>query len=347
MGAVEAGYDLGVISLCVLALGLLLLTKGALHAVFSVVHNIGALGFYPFRGIESSVRGAVDDALDTAIKGVEKTTARFFSGLIDSLAILVGVTLIVLILVKDALAYLWNHALVPLIKFYLDPIGTIARAANSKTTTLSGTVADNLTEAESYAKARAADAYAAAVATIRPEIAAGVSAAKRYASGAVEQLRAVEAAAVADALRIAQEGIQAVELEARAEFTQAVNDAQALVKGAEAVGAAALSTVKSIAIDAQHELDVIAAGRDAVGLAALIAAIPAIGTLLHAIATESGLENQSCRSKVKDICATDPNQWANLLGGLAAIGIAFNLRELRDVATTLVGDLSAVIKEAA
>lgn len=345
MGA--AAEDLGGIAGCAVALGLLYILLALTTAVFAVVDNIGALGFYPFRSASRVIDAAITDALNGAIKGVERLMANFLSGLADSLAVLLGVTLIALILVKDALAYLWNHALQPLIRFYTDPIGTIARAAEALVRALEGTVAGNVTRAERYAQGQALDAYNDAVGTLRPEIAAGISAAERYASDAVEKLRAAEDTAIGHALTVAIEAQNAGIAAAASAESEAVGIASAALAASEAGATAALAGVKAIAIDAQHELDAIAAGRDAAGVAALIASIPLIATFVHTLATDTGLENQACRSKVKDICGTDPTQWANLLGGLAALGFAFSLKELYAVAEPLVADLAPLIAKAA
>jgi hypothetical protein len=77
------------------------------------------------------------------------------------------------------------------------------------------------------------------------------------------------------------------------------------------------------------------------------AAIATTYAIVSTLVNEAGLSRGECRGKVKQICGTDPTQWANLLGGLAALGFAFSLHDLYGVAEGLVGDLSTVIKEAA
>jgi hypothetical protein len=77
------------------------------------------------------------------------------------------------------------------------------------------------------------------------------------------------------------------------------------------------------------------------------AAIATTYAIVNTLVNEAGLSRAECRGKVKQICGTDANEWANLLGGLAAIGFAFNLGELAKVANGLVSELEPVIKAAA
>ena len=93
--------------------------------------------------------------------------------------------------------------------------------------------------------------------------------------------------------------------------------------------------------------------RDAFGrldlerLAGMLGAGALAGYLVQALAREAGLADSECRGKVKQICATDAAAWENLLAGLVALGFAFSLRELYDVARPLVDELAPVIAQAA
>lgn len=63
----------------------------------------------------------------------------------------------------------------------------------------------------------------------------------------------------------------------------------------------------------------------------LIVAVPAIGALVDIIATESGLDKTECRGKVKNICSTPVDEWANLLDDLIPVALAFSLTEIFQV----------------
>jgi hypothetical protein len=105
--------------------------------------------------------------------------------------------------------------------------------------------------------------------------------------------------------------------------------------------------VRSIAVGVENDLGTIEGQYGALGVAGLIAAMPAVATLVNAIASEAGLENRDCRQKVKGICATDSSAWGDLLAGLAATGFAFSLLELAEVADPLIVRLAPVIEQAA
>lgn len=390
MGALVAGYDLGALVLCFVAIALLLIAKNLVEQGVSVL-NIGIFGTHPFGGIARAMENTVLHGLNEAIKGTEKAAAKFESGLIEAMTLLIGIPLLLGFAVYKAFQYLWNHALVPLVHSITDAISTRATQALSKVTALEGTVETDLGLAKRYADGAAsgalsgAKAYADkwidnAVHVLNGNIDAAVTEAEAFASTAIGKLRAAEdsaiatvaglaaqaehagvnaaasalataerelAAARAEALTAAGGALTAAEDFAARQAARVEAEAFAAAAGVEAAATGALDVVRSIAVGAENELKDLEGIYGALGTATLIASIPAIATLVHAIAIESGLENQSCRSKVKDVCATDPSQWGNLLAGLAVVGFAFNFRELYKVAEELVGDLAPIIKQAA
>lgn len=72
-------------------------------------------------------------------------------------------------------------------------------------------------------------------------------------------------------------------------------------------------------------------------LIALLTAVPALVGLVELVTTESGLNNEACRSKVKNICSTDPSAWQALLdiAGVALLwgGLAEFVQLTRDFAS--------------
>lgn len=366
--ALEAGYDLGGLAGCYVAIALLEILATMLAGLAGAL-DIGIFGVHPFSGLASAVRNTLIRGLNSAIRSLERLAARFESGLIDAFGIILGLSLLLGIGVRAALVYLWNHALDPAIRLLTDPIEAAAHRALADVTALAGTVAANVGRAERYARDRAtaaaetAEAYAdrridAAVGTVRRDIAAALSTAERYADGAVGKLRAAEDAAIADAVSLASQARAAGEAAARraeaeaeaagaAALTAAQRlEAQALAQ-AQAAGAAALATVKTVAVGAADDLATLEGQLGAAGAAALIAAIPALATMVQAIATEAGLSNAECRTKVKGICGTDPFEWGGLLAGAAFLTGALSLRELTDVGRVAVRELAGVIREAA
>lgn len=365
--ALEAGYDLGGIALCVVALALLLATKGLVQAVAGVL-NVSIFGVRPFGSIANALENHVVAALNTAIRGVESITARFLSGLIDAFGMLIAIPILLGLGVKAALQYMWNHALRPVIRSITDPIADKADQAVARLNTLSRTVVEYRADAEAYARGRANAAIDVAEAYVDRHVDAlgrelggvigeSLAAAERYADQAVAKLRGAEDAAVAGAVGLAAEakaaGLHAAELavaEAESVAGRALTEAEKRIASAaaesQAAGQAALAGVRGIAVDVGDELHGIEGAFGAAGLAALVASIPAIATLVQTIAVETGLENAECRGKVKGICGTDPSAWGELLGGLVAVGFAFNLRELYEVARPLVDELAPIVREA-
>jgi hypothetical protein len=366
--ALEGGFDLGALALCFVALALLVAAKQLAQAIAGPL-NFSLFGVRPLHGVAVAIENGIVGTLDDAIRGVEKLAAGFISGLIDSFGLLIAIPALLVLGVKAALEYLWNHALQPLIRSIVATVKTTAENALAKAVALEGTVAANLAAAERYAREHATAALntaedyvdrkvSSAIATLRGDIADGVSRAEAFAETAVGKLRAAEDSAIATAVGLAAAARVAGELAAANALNEAERAAgsalaqseaaaaEALAR-AQAAGQAALDGVRGIAVGAADDLATIEGQLGALGTAGLIAAIPALGTLVHAIATEAGLENAECRSKVKGICGTDANAWANLLGGLAAIGFAFSLRELYEVAEPLAKELAPVIAKAA
>lgn len=365
--ALEAGYDLGALALCFLAIGLLLVAKEGTKAVAGIF-DFSIFGFRPLHGIAVALENTVVAALDDAIKGVERATAKFESGLIDAFGMLIALPALAILGVKAALEYLWTSALKPTIHSITDTIRDTAVKALAKAVALEATVEANLAAAEEYARGKASAALASAEAYVesrlgalktelRGDIASALAEAETFADQAVGKLRAAEDAAISEAVALAAAakaaGIAAASAAlhtAEGEIASAEQQAEAVAAGAlataEAAGNAALAVVESVAVTAEHDLKDIEGALGAAGLAALVASIPALATLVKAIATEAGLGRAECRTKVKGICGTDPTAWANLLEGLAAIGFAFSLAELAQVANGLIDGLAPIIRAA-
>jgi hypothetical protein len=233
---------------------------------------------------------------------------------------------------------------------------------------LNGTIRAAIATAEGYAdtaiaKLRSAEdaAVAAAVGLAVDAKNAGINAAAAAlgaAEGYTDAAKGAAIAAAAGALTTAESYADAVkqvaltaaggalvtaEDFAAREADAAAAGAAAALAQAEGVVTASVDAVRSIAIDVQHDLGSIEGAYGALGVGALIASIPALATLVNAIASEAGLENSSCRSKVKGICGTDPLAWGNLLAGIAAIGIGFDLGDIVKAAIALLGDADELL----
>lgn len=238
--------------------------------------------------------------------------------LVGALAILLGAG------IYKGLGYLWHTALKPYVSAIVNPVRTIATNAIHRLDTLAGTVADDLAKAEAYADAKATKALTDARHYAESVALTAAHAAEQYADEAVAKVRAAEDAAVAQAVAIAH---------------TAETDAQAAYDHAKAYADTITAPIGAEVTQLDHYIK-------GLGLDALVAAVPALATLVNTIAAESGLDGAECRSKVKGICGTDPNVWGNLLGLLAPLGLALSLRELAAVANGIGPELAKVLEQA-
>jgi hypothetical protein len=366
--ALEAGYDLGALALCFVAIALLLAAKGLVQAVAGLF-DFSVFGVRPLHSLAAGLENHVLGALNDAIAGVERAATSFVSGLIDSFGMLIALPALAILGTKAALSYLWNTALDPRIDRVTASIKATANAAATRLETLTDVVAADLARAENFARDRATAALSSAkayvesriegaLAALRADIAAALATAESYADQAVSRLRAAEDSAIANAVGLAVAAEQAGKAAAAAALATAEGDIAAGVSAAEAAaagalaasdaaGKAALDVVRSVAVTAEQDIASVLGDLDARTVAALIASIPALATIVHAIATEAGLENAECRSKVKGICGTDASSWLGLLAGLAAVGAGFDLRALAGLANEVVRDVAGVVKELA
>ncbi len=294
-------------------------TEGIANAVTSLFLVGGALSD-AVRSAEHFIVKPLDDLRQRS----EREITRGLSGLVDNLAVWLGLAVLLGEGVKAALTYLWKHALSPFVHSIVDTIRemahealALAQSALKHAETVydhavhyaDGVAARTLSEAHTYASAAALPAGHAA---------------ERYADTAVSTLRSAEAEAIKSAVGIAE---------------AAATTADDAIK-------TALGDVRGIARTADEELDALVGKLGIAGTAGLIASIPALATLVHTIATETGLDRAECRGKVKQVCATNPREWEHLLAGLAATGLLLNLPAVVHAAALLARPVVALVKQA-
>jgi len=191
------------------------------------------------------------------------------------------------------------------------------------------------------------NAASTGIAAARADAATALQAAVNTAQQAISDLGTATDQETQQARDLAADVVNAASVAASTLVAQAEQITGTAVTTAESLASAGLAEVRAVAVPIGEEVQPLAGAAGLVGVAALIASIPGIATFVNALATDTGLENESCRSKVKGICGTDPNAWANLLGGLAAVGFAFSLAELASVAEDVIDPLVDVIEQAA
>lgn len=329
--------------------------------------TIPVINVRPLHGLAVALENSVVEWFDDMVKASEAGIAKAFTALKDSLELFAALTLLLGFAVYKALAYLWNTALPAFVKLQTDLIRTAANKAQTLAEALPGSIASNLGIAKTYAETQAEKALSDAQIFASTQDAIFMSMLRSEFGQAVDTLRAGASAAATAALTTAQAGITAAErlaagqvLEAEQLAASGFADAERLAGSAlaqseaaakqalaeaEARGATALAGVRDVAVAAGDDLATIEGKLGALGTAGLIASIPAIATLVHAIATEAGLDDAACRAKNKGICGTDPLQWAGLLAGLAALGLSFDLSDVVKLAAEGVGEAGLLLAD--
>jgi hypothetical protein len=317
--------DLAVIALCLVTLALILAALGLSRAIAGAFDiHIPGLG-HPFSGVSSALHNSIISWLESALKGVEKVTARFFNDLLGSLELLGALTLLLGEGVKVALEYLWTHSL-PAYVLHEIELG-VKRLTPSRV---------DVAGLEAKVKADVTAAMRAEVATIRADANAAKAAALAASAAAGVAAEKAAHSVVNEITQVVQHPISYV--------TDTVTEVVPGLADALTHAGAEVAELPGLALP---DLRGILNNQDLATLGGLMAAIPLLRAITSTLAVETGLENEACRSKVKGICGTDPSAWTALLEGLAVLGFGFSLRELYTVAERLVGDLSGVIREAA
>lgn len=234
------------------------------------------------------------------------------------------------------------------------PIGkaiakAIAGAVGAEGTELEQAIAGDLAAGGSIARAIthavegiAAPAAPDAAAAIAAALGAGGSiynAIHGAVSGVVAAAGVTEAQVEGD-IRVALAGITGAAGITPEEVTDTIGAALALALAPGGEIARAIADAIPTTLPGFPPVSAPSVGDLAIGLASVTA-------LVGVIASESGLENASCRAKVKNVCQTDAAAFADLLGGLAAIGFGFSLAEMVEVAVPLIGVLEPIMREAA
>lgn len=359
--------DLGGIALFGLVAAFIVGGKAFVDAIASVL-NVGIAGVHPFAGAAVALERTVGAWLERQLANTEKIMAGFWNDLAGSLQLMLGIAILLGDSVVKGVGYLWNTALPAFVKLQTDAIGTVAHKAETLAGALVGSIASNLSAAKNFAESQSDRALSSAQAFTEAKIADAIGAIRSEISADVQTLRDGYSDAVTSALSTAQAGISAAErlaasqvLEAEQIAAAGVAEAERLAGSAlaqseaaarqalaeaEARGKAALDEVGKIAGSLGSDLKTIEGALGAAGVAGLIAAIPAIATLVHAIATEAGLDSANCRAKHKQICGTDSHAWAGLLGSIAAAGLLFDFKQIVHASALLARPVVALVKQA-
>jgi len=318
------GIDLVAIAVFLLLLALLYSLKYTIEPLIGALHS--ALGWLPGIGsLLGKADAAVTDAINDGIKTVSRVTHDLWAGTLDATIYLVDALRSLGQAVEDSVRHLYDHALPEWARWAIgEAIKVIGDVAAPYPTVAAWIHGLDATLRE-YARGRA-DAVAQAAASALTD-----------ATTTIYQ----------DVLEATTTTLTSAEAYADFQVQTVADDVTALrheLAAAEGAVAGELPALPGIGYDDLRD----AFGRlDLERLAGLLGAGALSGYLVQALAREAGLADAECRGKVKQICATDAAAWENLLAGLVALGFAFSLRELYDVARPLVDELAPVIAQAA
>lgn len=295
----------------------------------------------------ASAANAVGAVLTNFADNAEGQMAKWFAGLSDWVLLILVAPLLIVLGIEAALKALWHDAIPRYVASQVAPVRDAHAATRAQVAALTATVAADAARTRDYAKTQADAALGDAKTYARTQSQAARNSAEAYADEAVAKLRTSEHTAL--------ENVKSIADAARNDAAAAVSTALGITgrvavpgtrgatgaTGATGAAGAAGTAAPPASLPSIDDLLGIA------GAAGLIASIPALATAVTSIATETGLDNASCRGKVKQICGTNTGAWTSLLEGFVALGVGFNLRELAKAAETIAGDVADVIRQAA
>jgi hypothetical protein len=321
--ALEA-VDLVALCAILLLMGMLIATRNTFN-LLAVVLDVSILGARPFHGLAVALENTIIAGCNAGIKALGSVAHDLWAGLLWAVDEMVKAIMAIPNGVHAALNYLWDHAVPTYVKASIAVVNRAVNAVDARVDAFVTELGNEAVRLDALIKSTASSLAQ----TLRRDI-----------SNAIDGVRAEVKADVRSI---------------RAEITHDINTA---VAGSEAAGAEALGKLRAAedaAIGALKRAEGATAAelRDFIGqvpltdIAAAIAAVPLLMTAVNILEAETGLGRAECRAKVKNICGTDPSQWASLVEGLVLVGIGFNIEELVnavvDVASTVVDSIEGLI----
>ena len=305
MPAALEAVDIVTLLAVFLLIGMLLAVRNT-FSLLAVALDVSIVGLHPFRFLSTALESTIIRGCNAGINALNDVAHAMIEGLVWSFTWMVNAIKTGLNYTGEALDYLRNTAIHAVIKAYLAPINKAISDIENGTKAATGELAKEITRID---------------ATIDTKVGAAVTTLERKLGTAVKTVEG-DITSQVDSLR------KAVDTEIRSMVTTAE------AKGSAAV--TALGKAESAAIGAIGEAEDATAQklRDLIhslpltDIASVAAAVPLIAAAVQVLEAETGLSNEQCRSKVKNICSTDPNIWAQILGSLVAIGLTFSLKDI-------------------
>lgn len=316
--------DLGALTGVLLLIGTLSVIAYTFARLANVL-NFSVFGVHPLHNVADAIHNTIVAGCNDGIKTLDKWAIYLFDGLKTVTMALVHGVEDLANGTNDALSYLVHTKVPALVDAAIHDVVKVANNALTRVDSLEKSVAkdvarlDNTIDAKAKAAVLAAGAATAtAIKSVRNEIGSDVTTLRQEISAAAH-------GATATAESVASEALNRLQTAENAAIG-------ALDKTVGATGEDLRNLINEIPFT---------------DIAAVIAAVPVLTALVKTLEAETGLENESCRSKVKQICATDPSVWTQLLTDLAPLGLVFSLRELVEVARPIIADTKDAIEHMA
>lgn len=324
MPALLDGVDLLAIAGVWLLIGLLMVVSYTFGRLAFIL-DVGILGVHPFRGISRAIESTIVAGCNDGIAVLQDVARDLWHGLTWSVGFLVDGIKDLANGTEDALTYLTEHLLI------------------QKVNAAIKWIADSVPDLETRVETLAIDAIKDGIVIegkIQSTAVATLETAERKAAGIVTGLRHEIAADFHNLRHDLALDIKAAKVDAEAVGRDAIS---ALASAEETAIAGVRDAESATAQGLRDLLDSI----PLTDIATVIAAVPIVKALLTTVLSESGLDGESCRSKVKGICGTDSELWGELVGGLVAVDFALNIREIVEAGNFIVGAISHELVELA
>lgn len=346
---IEAALDLGAVGFVLLCIAFLIAVKAVIVPLIDVL-NVEIAGVHIWGGVLTKARNAVIRGCNAGIADGQQLVGDLLHGLAWAIRWQINQLLSFVHGVAGAFDLLWRHGIKGIANSVVAGVQhaetllaakvtaltkTVASDVASLKATIASTAASTLAKAEKYTASEVTKAENA----LRAELVADTRTLST-AIGDLQKLLTTDITSLAGTI-----GSQITAAEAYADAAAAA--AARAVEGevaADIAGIDALITSTVAGIEAQINAIPIPS------LADIAATVAALSLVLTTVLAESGLDNPTCRSKVKGICGTDLNAFLALLGGLVAFGGIPSLKDIIDTGVQAVdyfaGDIESFVNAA-
>lgn len=333
---IEAALDCGVVFCVVLCIAFLLAVRYTVVPLLNIL-NVEIAGVHLWGGLLTRARNAVIVGCEAGIADLVHLLGDLEHAIAWSFRWQLSSVLRFVHSVEHSLDLLWRHAIKGIAASLVAVVQHAETLLAARVTALTNTVKADVTSLKatiaSTAKATLATAekytttaVTKAEATLRKEIVADVHT-LTTAIGDLQKLLTTDITNLTGTI-----GAQARAAEAYADAAAA-----AAARAVEGEIAADVAAIDNLITSTVNSLEAEIAAIPIPSIADLAATVAGLSLVLTTVLAESGLDNPSCRTKVKGICGTDLSAFLGLLAGLAAVEGALNIGVLITAGTGIIG----------